>query len=249
MGEGAEIVAGIASGLGGLIQTGYNIYAGNRDFDYQKALQQEIFNREDNAVQRRMKDLEAVGLNPNLAAGSAAGAGAVVGRSNTPQISGNPVGTALDTAAAVMQLRAQRQQNEILKNQKDISSAQAEQAEWNKMLNNYQTFQMLGLKPSIHYNFETGEYDIRTSLNPEKTNALDLQLFYQMQNNKNSANLLQKDVQWYNAQQIEQMIGTAARAAAGFGNAYKGFNYSAPNYQTYHNSQNFYANPYIKNNW
>ena len=45
---------------------------------YQKGLQDIIFSREDNAVQRRVNDLKEAGLSPTLAAGSAAGAGSVV---------------------------------------------------------------------------------------------------------------------------------------------------------------------------
>lgn len=39
---------------------------------WQKAMQQEAWNREDNAIQRRVDDLRAAGLSPTLAAGSAA---------------------------------------------------------------------------------------------------------------------------------------------------------------------------------
>ena len=123
MGIGLEIGSAIGGAVGSLFKTGYDMWTNQRDFDYQKSLQQDIFAREDNAVQRRMKDLQAAGLNPNLAAGSAAGAGAVVGRSNTPGLSGNSVGTALDMAAHVQQLRAQRKENEILENQKSITSS------------------------------------------------------------------------------------------------------------------------------
>lgn len=45
---------------------------------YQKELQKQIFEREDTAVQRRVKDLLDAGQNPLLAAGTAAQSGAVV---------------------------------------------------------------------------------------------------------------------------------------------------------------------------
>lgn len=52
-----------------------------QNFEYEKNLQQQIFGREDSAVQRRVADLQKAGLSKTLAAGDGAGAGSVVSTS------------------------------------------------------------------------------------------------------------------------------------------------------------------------
>lgn len=59
----------------------YNAYMQNQQFDYARALQNTIFEREDNAISRQVADLERNGLNKQLIAGGGAGAGSVVSTS------------------------------------------------------------------------------------------------------------------------------------------------------------------------
>lgn len=128
---------------------GYNIYQDQRDYrnavaqqDYQKALQQEIFAREDTSLQRRMDDARAAGLNPfSVAGGSGAGAGSVVGIGSAEGQSLNKVGSMLDTLTALerynqakldtkfqedsfdKRLRALSLQNDIFANQVGITES------------------------------------------------------------------------------------------------------------------------------
>lgn len=94
------IGAGVA---GGLINSGVNnqnLAYQKENLDYQKALQQKIFEREDTAIQRRKNDLIKAGFNPYVSMnGNGAGSGAVV--STTPQHSSfdsSPIQNAISQA-------------------------------------------------------------------------------------------------------------------------------------------------------
>ena len=103
-------LAGGAMTAGGSILQGYwNKQQQQKNLDYQKDLQAQIFEREDNSVQRRVADLKKAGLSPTLAAGSGAGAGSVIS-TQAPQMSGlENLGKSIETALAVKQLEQKNQ--------------------------------------------------------------------------------------------------------------------------------------------
>lgn len=119
MGAAAEAVAGVIQGLNNSVLGWANYALQKNNYDYQKALQQQIFNREDTSIQRRMNDLRQAGINPNLAGGSGAGTGSVVSTS-APQINTN-IGNVLDLATSVEQLKQQKELTKQAKADREIA--------------------------------------------------------------------------------------------------------------------------------
>uniref|UniRef100_A0AAU8B8B6 DNA pilot protein n=1 Tax=Dulem virus 177 TaxID=3145654 RepID=A0AAU8B8B6_9VIRU len=140
IGTAGSLIGGLTNTAASGVQADKNLELQKEMFEYQKGLQKDIFEREDNAVQRRVKDLVAAGLSPVLAAGSASNAGSIV-PTTTPQRNQDFSGIerALGAFREIAQLRLLESQADKNVAEADLTRSKDDLAKMDYTLRSWQT--------------------------------------------------------------------------------------------------------------
>ena len=112
------IIGGALGAVGKTVGMGLQAHQNKKNQEREDQIRKETWNREDNAVQRRAKDMELAGINPLLAAGDPAQAstgGGVTG-GQAPDAEG--LGGAITQAGQWIDQMAMAKKQQILQEQK-----------------------------------------------------------------------------------------------------------------------------------
>ena len=118
------MLGGIIGGAMNMITQGIGMglqaHQNKKNQEREDKIRQQTWDREDNAVQRRAKDLELAGINPLLAAGDPAQAstGGNVGQMEAPNVDGLG-GAMADTGRAVDAMMQQKKMNKMMEQKQD----------------------------------------------------------------------------------------------------------------------------------
>lgn len=215
-GSGWNTFSSITSGVGQLIGGVSNAYAAYQTgknqseyLSYQKDLQKKIFEREDTALQRRMADAKAAGLNPfSVANGNGAGAGQVVnvqplqapnyGDLGLSRLSEN-YGKYIDTLNAIEANYQMQTQSKTLKHEEQIANIERLQARRQNQIEQVQNWLDKGISADqIWYNSDKDQYGYTTDKNvslgqndiPLTSTPLWKRYQWSLQNDKNMTDSL-----------------------------------------------------------
>lgn len=130
--EGLTAIGGAVQGLANIGTDIYNLHQQEKALEYNKEMQQKAWYREDNAVQRRVRDLQLAGLSPVLAAGSSAQASGPIQLSGPQLDKSNVIGNVLQSVIASKNIQ---QMNAGIAQTQEQTKLIKEQAEGQKVAN------------------------------------------------------------------------------------------------------------------
>lgn len=239
----AEAVAGAVQGIGNIGLGIYNAYQQNRNYNYQKKIQKEIFKREDNAIQRQVADAEAAGYNRfSVLGNSGAGAGSVVS-TTAPQVDQGMAGSAVDSLNAMYNLAVERNSAKIAsanakkaEAERKIAENAEKESDWYTALNVANSMAMAGYLPQIEIGLD--QKPVTFNKNIQFSNGMDSMNYVQpsfnqsplgqlfnldVQNIKNQASILATDEQYKELKYLASIFGSIFGAGANAGSAFRSF--------------------------
>lgn len=235
----------MAQATNDLFRLGYGIYTDQRDYWNQKELNETMMKREDSAIQRRVADAVKAGINPYdaIGAGSGAGASAGTGFKSSGLPEGLNVGSLLDFSIAREKVKQERERTKQEKAATNIIRNQGVMSSVDKMYSMFGFYNNTGFRPSQNWedgNFEfsyPGDEDILTyySKSPQAK-----QFWASYANFMNQSDMLRKENEWYNANQILDAINSGTGSVGNIVGAFHGgaSSYRDINVGSYYRNQN-----------
>lgn len=157
--------------LGSMATSFLNYGLSSNNFDYQKALQDRIFAREDTSLQRRMADAKAAGLNPYSVINSGGASSGNVVKTESPEMHLNTNGL-IDTVNSILDIKQRQEQTKSLQLENEnktktglILDADLSSKNWqNKILGNdfvasqigVQDYFLNSLRQQAEFNYDFG---------------------------------------------------------------------------------------------
>ena len=133
-----SIIPALITAAAGLGTAAYNWYQQKKQQNYDRGLQERIFSREDNAIQRQVADAETAGFNKfSVMGNNGAGAGAIVSQT-PPQMDEQAGGKILDALNASAQLAYNKASAEKAKAEAEIAENNKDLSDQSKLLYNAQ---------------------------------------------------------------------------------------------------------------
>lgn len=234
----------MAQATNDLFRLGYGIYTDQRDNIYQRELNETMMEREDSAIQRRVKDAIKAGINPYdaIGAGSGAGASAGTGYKSSGLPEGLNLGSLLDYSVMKEKLRQERERTRQEKMASTITSDNAIRSAIER------EYALLGFENSTGFEpFTNADGGFRI-IYPTNENYYDYykrsphykQFMASYANFMNQSDILRKENQWYNANQILDAINSGTGSVGNILGAFHGgaSSYRDINVGTYYRNQN-----------
>lgn len=234
----------MAQATNDLFRFGYGIYTDQRDYWNQKELNDKMMKREDSAIQRRVADAVKAGINPYdaIGAGSGAGASAGTGFKSSGLPEGLNVGSFLDFSIAREKLK---QEKERTKQEKNASKIFSDNAIRSAIDRQYSLFGFRNNTGFIPFTNSDGDFYMDY---PENENYYDYymkspqykQFMASYNNFMNQSDILRKENQWYNTNQILDAINSGTGSVGNIMGAFHGgvSSYRDINVGSYYRNQN-----------